>query len=67
MNERDRTNDERPQPPADASAAPPGGTNLNALREAGTALLAAADEAIKNVLSGDSRAFNAAVRQQGGQ
>jgi len=31
------------------------------------AMLAAANEALQRVLSGDSQAFNAAVRQEGGQ
>jgi hypothetical protein len=51
MNERERTHSEIP-PSAPA---------------AGSALLAAADDAINRVLSGDSQAFNQAVRQEGGQ
>ena len=40
---------------------------LDELRRQGEALLAAGDDAIDRALSGDSQAFNAAVRQQGGQ
>jgi len=66
MNERERTHPEipHPAPPAGGGA---GGANLDALRATGVALLAAADDAITRVLSGDSQAFNQAVRQEGGQ
>lgn len=40
---------------------------LDELRRQGEALLAAGDDAIDRALSGDSQAFNTAVRQQGGQ
>ena len=67
MNQRERTNqDAAPATPA----APTGGTpgaNLNALRQAGSAMLAASKDAIDRVLSGDSQKFNNAIRQEGGQ
>ncbi len=44
-----------------------GGGGLDDLRLAGEAFLAAGDEAIRRALSGDSRAFLRANRQQGGQ
>lgn len=65
MNERERFHPETPRPasgPANGS-----GADLNALRAAGTAMLAAADDVIARVLSGDSQAFNQAARQEGGQ
>lgn len=66
MNERERNHPETPQPgPAAAGGAD--GANLNSLRATGAAMLAAADDAISRVLSGDSQAFNQAVRQEGGQ
>jgi len=65
MNERERSHSEIPHP--EAAAGGPGGANLDALRAAGSAMLAAADDAITRVLSGDSQAFNQAVRQEGGQ
>jgi hypothetical protein len=40
---------------------------LNAIRQSAAGMLAAADDAISRVLSGDSQAFNAAARQEGGQ
>jgi hypothetical protein len=40
---------------------------LNAMRQAGAAMIAAADGAIDRVLSGDSHKFNVAIQQQGGQ
>jgi hypothetical protein len=65
MNERERSHSEIP--PSGPAAAGSGGANLDALRSAGSAMLAAADDAITRVLSGDSQAFNQAVRQEGGQ
>jgi hypothetical protein len=40
---------------------------LNAIRQTAAGMLAAADDAISRVLSGDSQAFNAAARQEGGE
>ena len=53
---------DRPQ-----AADPPGSENLNALRLAGMEFLAAGDEAINRVLSGNSEEFLLSNRQQGGQ
>ena len=53
-----------------ALPAPPGfsgGDTLSALRQAGEQMLAAADDAIRRTLSGDSPAFVRASRQEGGQ
>jgi hypothetical protein len=63
---------ERPHHEHQASATPgpsdaPDGANLNAIRQTAAGMLAAADDAISRVLSGDSQAFNAAARQEGGQ
>ena len=52
--------------PADG-ARPDPANRLRGLRDDARALLAAGDEAIDRVISGDSEAFNSAVRQQGGQ
>jgi hypothetical protein len=41
--------------------------SLSDQRQAGSDLLAAADEAIRRALSGDSEAFLSANRQEGGQ
>ncbi len=65
MNERERSHSENPLP--ESASGGTGGANLDALRAAGSAMLAAADDAITRVLSGDSQAFNQAVRQEGGQ
>jgi hypothetical protein len=54
--------------PADASTgSAPAPGNLNAIRQAGEALLDAGDDAIDRALSGNSEEFLAASRQQGGQ
>ena len=66
MNERERNHPETPRP-APAATGGTDGANLDALRATGSAMLAAADDAISRVLSGDSQAFNQAVRQEGGQ
>ena len=63
---------ERPNPENQSAAAPgpsggPDGANLNAIRQTAAGMLAAADDAISRVLSGDSQAFNTAARQEGGQ
>jgi hypothetical protein len=69
MSEREHTHTQAA--PADGGGGPAPnetpGAGLAALRQAGTAMLAAADEAIARVLSGDSQAFNQAVRQEGGE
>lgn len=57
-------NDELEQERRDPPGAAPG---LDALRAAGTELLAAGDAAINRVLSGNSERFLASNRQQGGQ
>ena len=62
--ERERLPDEVHRP---GGATPPGGNNLDELRRAGEALLAAGDDAIRRALSGDSEGFLRANRQQGGQ
>ncbi|SPE55277.1 hypothetical protein SBV1_2130003 [Verrucomicrobia bacterium] len=67
MNQRERTHAEIPQPAVSGFTDGPGGANLHSLRVAGAAMLSAADDAITRVLSGDSQAFNEAVRQEGGQ
>ena len=66
MNQMERTHDEDNRPMDAAPGTPPAG-NLNALRQQAAALRAAADAAIAHVLSGNSQAFNAAMRQEGGQ
>ncbi len=67
MNQRERQHHDQ-QPPAPAgTGANPGGANLAAIRQSAAGMLAAADDAISRVLSGDSQAFNAAARQEGGQ
>lgn len=43
------------------------GAGLDSLRQISRELIAAGDEAINRALSGDSEAFLAANRQQGGQ
>ena len=67
MNQRERPNHEQQPPQAAGSAGGPAGANLTALRQTAAGMLAAADDAISRVLSGDSQAFNAAARQEGGQ
>jgi hypothetical protein len=51
----------------DGSASPLTAGSLEAVRQAGEALLDAADEAIDRGLSGHSEAFLTSGRQQGGQ
>jgi hypothetical protein len=66
MNPLERTHHESTHPPeAPAGGAGPG--NLNDLRRQAAALQAAADAAIRNALSSDSHAFNASMRQEGGE
>ena len=66
MIERERPHNESTPPPA----SPPGGaggSQLSDLRRQAAALHAAADAAIAHALSANSQAFNAAMRQEGGQ
>jgi hypothetical protein len=66
MNLRERENREAErQPQAGPGAA--GGGNLGDLLQAGLGFSAAGDEAIRRALSGNSEAFLAATRQEGGQ
>jgi hypothetical protein len=67
MNQRERPNHDNQQSPAPGPAHSPEGANLNAIRQTAAGMLAAADDAINRVLSGDSQAFNTAARQEGGQ
>lgn len=67
MNQNERPRPDHPSPPPDESAGNAGGANLNAIRQTAGNMLTAADDAITRVLSGDSQAFNTAVRQGGGQ
>lgn len=61
--ERSRSKD---QPQESASGPRPPGP-LEELRKVGDDLLAAGDEAIRRALSGNSKAFLAANRQEGGE
>jgi hypothetical protein len=67
MDQRERTNREHQASAASGPEDGPDGANLNAIRKTAAGMLAAADDAISRVLSGDSQAFNAAARQEGGQ
>jgi hypothetical protein len=67
MNQRERPSHDNQPPPTTAPAGGPDGASLNAIRQTASAMLSAADDAISRVLSGDSQAFNAAARQEGGQ
>lgn len=66
MQFRDRQNE---TPAANAAPGTPGegGGELDTLRAQGSAFLAAGNAIIDAALSGDSQAFLAANRQQGGQ
>lgn len=66
MNQPQRNNDQSNRP-SDLQTSGADGGNLNSLRQQAAALQAAAEAAIKNALSADSRAFNASMRQEGGQ
>jgi hypothetical protein len=57
-------NHERREPECETESS---GATLEPIREAGSALLSAGAEAINRALSGNSRAFLEATRQQGGQ
>ncbi len=60
-----RRNDERRDPEAPGQG--PSAQNLARRRQAGSDLLASADEAINRALSADSEAFLLANRQEGGE
>lgn len=65
MNEQERHH-HTPNPDG-SDTGPAGNGHLQQMRERANAFYAAADDAIKNVLSGDSAKFNQAARQEGGQ
>jgi hypothetical protein len=67
MNQRERTNHNNQLSAAPGPAGSPDEANLNAIRQTAAGMLAAADDAISRVLSGDNHAFNTAARQEGGQ
>jgi hypothetical protein len=67
MNQCERPKHDDQPLAAAGPAGGPDGANLNAIRQSAAGMLAAADAAISRVLSGDSQAFNAAARQEGGQ
>lgn len=67
MDQRERPNQDHLASATPGPADSPDGANLNAIRQTAAGMLAAADDAISRVLSGDSQAFNAAARQEGGQ
>jgi len=67
MNQRERPNREQRPSATPEPAGSADGASLNAIRQTAAAMLTAADDAISRVLSGDSQAFNAAARQEGGQ
>lgn len=64
---RERPNQGREQPRQGPPQGGPGDGNLDGLRQAGEELWAAGDDAINRALSGNSEAFLAATRQEGGQ
>lgn len=63
---RERKRDEERRDP-EAPTQGPSAQNLARRRQAGTDLLASADEAINRALSADSEAFLLANRQEGGE
>jgi len=69
MNQRERQHNDRQSNQSQAAGQPgdPGSASLQAIRQTASDMLTAADDAISQVLSGDSQAFNNAARQQGGQ
>jgi hypothetical protein len=67
MNQRERPHHDNQSSATSGPESGPNGANLNAIRQTAASMLAAADDAISRVLSGDSQAFNAAARQEGGQ
>jgi hypothetical protein len=66
MNQLERNHTESNRPPEPPTGSP-AASGLNDLRRQAAALHAAADAAIKNALSTNSQAFNASMRQEGGQ
>lgn len=62
-----RNRDEREPQQHEQQPEVPAGGNLSELRLAGEELLAAGFDAISKTLSGDSEAFLASTKQQGGQ
>ena len=58
---------ERPRDPEETPPGPPVPPVHNPLHQAGEELLAAADEALRRVLSGDSEAFLRENKQEGGE
>ena len=66
MDQLERNHNESNRPP-EPPTGDPGASSLNDLRRQAAALHAAADAAIRNALSGNSQAFNASMRQEGGQ
>lgn len=66
MEPRERNRESRRRE-SEAGAPSPADQSTTALRQAGSDLLAAADEAINRALSEDSEAFLYANRQEGGE
>jgi len=66
MEPREKSRENRRRESEAATPAPPG-QSTTGLRQAGSDLLAAADDAINRALSGDSEAFLFANRQEGGE
>jgi len=66
MNQLERNHNESNRPP-DPPTGNRGAGELSDLRRQAAALHAAADAAIQNALSSNSQAFNASMRQEGGQ
>ncbi len=62
----DRERIRQPEQRFEAPAGAPGG-GLEQVRQQADELLAAADEAIRKALSGDSQQFLRAIRQHGGE
>ena len=67
MNEQERQHHNPGSNAGGPDGLPSGGGNLEQTRQRAAAFYAAADNAIKNALSGDSTKFNQAARQEGGQ
>ena len=66
MGDRERRGEPAEQVHAPAGP-PPAASSLADARQRGERMLAAADEAIRRTLSGDSEGFMRASRQEGGQ
>jgi hypothetical protein len=67
MNLRERTAEDRERTAPAGGAPGADGGGLQAAAQSASAYLSAAQSAINQVLSGNSLAFNNAVRQRGGQ